>query len=184
MQFLVSFEFWLLRRRLFPGWFRLQFFENELPERHKRSFRDHLPHSHCLGGRVWTLCNFKLSYLLCLWYTQLCWLSLGPGKFLRGKGGLKAAEHAVQVLEDKSEITLTYFMLGLYCIVISSALKAFFFYSLINASIVCCGLIAMSYVLITSGKRIFNNMYVEKSDAIRGGIDREQVYDPTKVKIN
>ena len=49
----------------------------------------------------------------------------GPGRFLRGRGGLQAAEVAVQVLEEKSEITLGYFMAGLYCIVISSALKAF-----------------------------------------------------------
>ena len=49
----------------------------------------------------------------------------GPGKFLRGSEGIQAAEKAVAVLEEKSEITLTYFMLGLYCIVISSALKAF-----------------------------------------------------------
>lgn len=49
----------------------------------------------------------------------------GPGKFLRGKEGLQSAEKAVAVLEEKSEITLTYFMLGLYCIVISSSFKAF-----------------------------------------------------------
>ena len=49
----------------------------------------------------------------------------GPGKFLRGKGGVKAAEEVVRVLEDKSEITLWYFLTGLYCIVISSAFKAF-----------------------------------------------------------
>ena len=49
----------------------------------------------------------------------------GPGKFLRGSGGLAEAEKAIQVLEEKSEITLTYFMLGLYGIVISSAFKAF-----------------------------------------------------------
>ena len=75
-------------------------------------------------------------------------------------------------------------MLGLYCIVISSGLKAFFFYTLWNALIVVAGLIFMTYVLITTGKRIFRNMYVEKSDAIRGKIEKEQVYDPTKVRIN
>ena len=49
----------------------------------------------------------------------------GPGKFLRGKGGIQAAEEAVKVLEDKCDITITYFMVGLICIVLSSALKAF-----------------------------------------------------------
>jgi hypothetical protein len=71
---------------------------------------------------------------------------------LRGQGGIQAAEKAVQVLEDKSEITLTYFMLGLYCIVISSALKAFILYTLWNACVVSAGLALMTYTLITSGK--------------------------------
>lgn len=104
--------------------------------------------------------------------------------FLRGKHGIQSAEKAVRVLEDKSEITLTYFMLGLYCIVMSSAMKAFFFYSFLNALIVCAGLVFMSYVLVSSGKRIFKNMYVEKDDAIRGEIGRDQVGDPTKVRFN
>ena len=49
----------------------------------------------------------------------------GPGKFLRGKGGLAAAEQVVAVLEDKMDITIGYFMSGLMCIVISSSLKAY-----------------------------------------------------------
>ena len=49
----------------------------------------------------------------------------GPGKFLRGRGGLEAAEDVVKVLEDKIDITLGYFMTGLYCILLSSGLKAF-----------------------------------------------------------
>ena len=49
----------------------------------------------------------------------------GPGKFLRGKGGIAAAEQVVAVLEDKIDITLGYFMAGLGCIVISSSFKAF-----------------------------------------------------------
>ena len=53
-------------------------------------------------------------------------------------------------------------MLGLYCIVLSSGLKAFFFYAFWNALIVVLGLVAMTYVLIASGKRIFTNLYVEK----------------------
>lgn len=86
---------------------------------------------------------------------------------------MKAAEQAVQVLEDKSEITLAYFMLGLYCIVISSAFKAFILYSLWNACVVAFGLILMTYVLVNAGKRIFTNMYVEKDKAIRGKIERD-----------
>jgi hypothetical protein len=77
---------------------------------------------------------------------------IGPGKFLRGKGGIQSAEKAVQVLEDKAEITLTYFMLGLYCIVLSSAFKAFILYTLWNACIVAFGLSLMTYTLITAGK--------------------------------
>jgi len=87
------------------------------------------------------------------------------------------------VLEEKSEITLAYFMIGLYCIVISSALKAFILYTLWNALVVSCGLVGMTYMLVSAGKRIFNNMYVEKDKAIRGKIEREQVYDPTNIKL-
>ena len=90
---------------------------------------------------------------------------------MRGQGGLKAAEQAVSVLEEKSEITLAYFMLGLYCIVLSSAFKAFILYTLWNACVVAGGLVAMTYVLINAGKRIFTNMYVEKEKAIRGKIE-------------
>jgi hypothetical protein len=87
------------------------------------------------------------------------------------------------VLEEKSEITLAYFMIGLYCIVLSSALKAFILYTLWNALVVAGGLVMMTYILIDAGKRIFNNMYVEKNQAVRGKIDRDQVYDPTNIKI-
>lgn len=98
------------------------------------------------------------------------------------------------MLEDKSEITLTYFMLGLYCIVISSALKALILYTLWNALVVTAGLVLMTYILINSGnlvenllclgRRIFNNMYVEKDKAIRGKISKDQVNDPTNIKFN
>lgn len=83
---------------------------------------------------------------------------------MRGQGGIQAAEKAVQVLEDKSEITLTYFMLGLYCIVLSSALKAFILYTLWNACIVAAGLAVMSYVLITSGKLSVSYILSRKKD--------------------
>jgi hypothetical protein len=64
-------------------------------------------------------------------------------------------------------------MIGLYCIVLSSALKAFILYTLWNALVVTCGLVMMTYILIDVGRRIFNNMYVEKNRAIRGNIDKE-----------
>lgn len=76
----------------------------------------------------------------------------GPGKFLRGKGGLKAADEVVRVLEDKSETTLGYFMGGLICILISSSLKAFIQYSFMNAVVVSLGLCGMAYLLVKSGK--------------------------------
>ena len=109
---------------------------------------------------------------LCAILNSACCSVFGPGKFLRGKQGLESAEKAVQVLEEKSEITLTYFMLGLYSIVLSSAFKAFILYTLWNACVVSAGLVFMSYLLINSGRRIFNNMYVDKHKAITGKIDR------------
>ena len=90
----------------------------------------------------------------------------GPGRFLRGRGGLQAAEVAVQVLEEKSEITLGYFMAGLYCIVISSALKAFIQYSFFNGLIVTVGLIGMTYILIISGKSFLPKTFCHLSDDI------------------
>ena len=74
-------------------------------------------------------------------------------------------------------------MLGLYGIVLSSALKAFIIYTLWNACVVTGGLVFMSYILINSGRRIFNNMYVEKGKAISGKIEREQIFDPTNIKF-
>jgi hypothetical protein len=58
------------------------------------------------------------------------------------------------VLEEKSEITLTYFMLGLYSIVISSAFKAFIMYTLWNACVVSAGLVLMTFILVNAGKFI------------------------------
>ena len=49
----------------------------------------------------------------------------GPGKFLRGRDGFKSANEAISVMEDKSEVTLAYFLSGFACIVVSSMLKAF-----------------------------------------------------------
>lgn len=107
----------------------------------------------------------------------------GPGKFLRGKGGLEAAENAIRVLEDKTDITLGYFISGLYCVLLSSGLKALIQYSLLNAGIVCGGLGIVTYILVLSGRRIFKHMYVSKSQAASGRIAREQIADPTNIKF-
>jgi hypothetical protein len=105
----------------------------------------------------------------------------GPGKFLRGRGGVKAAEQVVKVLEDKSEITLQYFYVGLYCIVVSSAFKAFIQYSFLNGLLVTMGLVFMTWLLFKAGKRIMENMYVQKDKAISGKIRTDQIHDPTNV---
>lgn len=105
----------------------------------------------------------------------------GPGKFLRGKGGIKAAENVVKVLEEKSEPTLYYFYYGLFCIVVSSAFKAFIQYSILNALIVSFGLLCITYMLYTAGNRIVADMYVAKDKAISGRIEKNQINDPTNV---
>lgn len=64
-------------------------------------------------------------------------------------------------------------MTGLYCIVISSALKAFIMHTFVNASIVSIGLLVMTYILIQSGRRVFKNMYVDKTNAITGKIEKD-----------
>ena len=75
-------------------------------------------------------------------------------------------------------------MSGLVCIVISSSLKAFIQYSFVNAVVVSCGLVCMTYILVKSGRRIFKNMYVDKGKAITGKITTDQIYDPTNIKLN
>ena len=107
----------------------------------------------------------------------------GPGKFLRGRDGLKSANDAVDVLEEKSEVTLKYFLAGFGCIVISSSLKAFILNSFFNALIVSCGLLIMSLYLKTVGERILTKLYVEKKSAISGLIQGDQVIDPTDAKL-
>ena len=92
----------------------------------------------------------------------------GPGKFLRGKHGLTSANEAVSVLEEKSEITLLYFLLGFMCIIISSSLKAFILHTFVNALIVSCGLILVAWYLVKVGLRIKDKLYVEKNQAISG----------------
>ena len=41
----------------------------------------------------------------------------------------------------------------------------------------------MTYILIHSGRRIFKNLYVNKEQAISGKISRDQVYDPTNIRL-
>lgn len=88
------------------------------------------------------------------------------------------------MLEDKSEITLWYFYTGLYCIVISSAFKAFIQYSFFNAVLVTAGLGGITYLLLQAGNRIINSMYVKKESAITGKITTDQINDPTNVRMN
>ena len=97
----------------------------------------------------------------------------GPGKFLRGSKGLESANEAVKVMEEFSEITITYFMMGFGCIIVSSSLKAFLLHSFINAVIVSAGLFLMSQYLILVGTRIKNSLYVEKTNAISGHINSD-----------
>ena len=92
----------------------------------------------------------------------------GVGKFLRGRDGIKSANEAVQVLEEKSEITMQFFLMGFACIIISSMLKSFVLHSFINAIIVSSGLIAMAFYMTKVGTRIKDNLYVEKTNAISG----------------
>ena len=103
----------------------------------------------------------------------------GPGKFLRGRDGLKSADQAVSVLEEKSEITMQYFLSGFCCIIISSILKSFILHTFINALIVSIGLVIMSFFLINTGMRIKNELYVESNQAITGQIRKDQIIDPT-----
>ena len=69
------------------------------------------------------------------------------------------------------DVTIGYFMAGLVCVIMSSALKAFIQYSFINALIVTIGLVFMTYTLVISGRRIFRNMYVEPGVATSGKIN-------------
>ena len=92
----------------------------------------------------------------------------GVGKFLRGADGIKSANEAIEVMEDKSEITMQFFLMGFACIILSSSLKSFVLHSLINALIVSGGLLAMAFYMVKVGTRIKENLYVEKTNAISG----------------
>ena len=73
--------------------------------------------------------------------------------------------------------------MGFACIIISSSLKSFVLHSFINAIIVSVGLLGMSYYMLEVGNRIKEKLYVEKTTAISGKIDHDQVYDPTNIKL-
>ena len=47
-----------------------------------------------------------IGFELCAILNSATCSVFGPGKFLRGRDGLKSANEAVSVLEEKSEITL------------------------------------------------------------------------------
>mmetsp|Transcript_35531 Transcript_35531/g.46748 ORF Transcript_35531/g.46748 Transcript_35531/m.46748 type:complete len:141 (+) Transcript_35531:80-502(+) len=89
----------------------------------KMSFPDHTSIVFEMLYLAITACAIGLE--LCAILNAATCSVFGPGKFLRGKGGIAAAEQVVAVLEDKMDITIGYFMAGLVCIVISSSLKAF-----------------------------------------------------------
>jgi hypothetical protein len=107
----------------------------------------------------------------------------GPGKFLRGRDGLKSADQAVSVLEEKSEITMQYFLSGFCCIIISSILKSFILHTFMNALIVSIGLVIMSFFLVNTGMRIKDELYVESKQAITGQIRKDQIIDPTNAQL-
>ena len=86
-------------------------------------------------------------------------------------------------MEDLSEVTIQYFLMGFGCIIISSSLKAFILHSFINAIIVSAGLLVMSQYLVLIGTRIKTELYVEKMSAISGKIERDQVQDPTNIRL-
>ena len=107
----------------------------------------------------------------------------GPGKFLRGHQGLQSAKEAVQVMEDYSEPTMQYFTMGFFCIIASSSLKAFILHSFISAVIVTGGLILMGKYLLQVGLRIKDSLYVQKESALTGEIRKDQIQDPTDVRL-
>ena len=131
-----------------------------------------------------------LSITACAVGFQLCAILnaatmsvFGVGKFLRGGEGIKSANEAVLVLEEKSEITMQFFLMGFACIILSSALKSFVLHSFINGLIVSGGLCFMAWYMIKVGTRIKENLYVEKTNAISGEIVNHQVNDPTNIKL-
>ena len=120
-----------------------------------------------------------IGFELCAILNSATCSVFGPGKFLRGRDGLKSADEAVSVLEEKSTITIQYFLSGFVCIIISSILKSFILHNIVNATIVSMGLLIMSFYLVNAAYRIKEKLYVESQSAIQGIIRKDQVIDPT-----
>lgn len=104
----------------------------------------------------------------------------GPGMALRGQNGLKSMELAVNVLQQRSEQTLSYLMYGLYGQIGSSMLLAWIKYSFLSSFLVSLGLVALLFIVHSYATRIFAALLVKPSEAISGHISGEQVADPTK----
>jgi hypothetical protein len=104
----------------------------------------------------------------------------GPGMALRGNRGLKSMEVAVDVLQNKSEQTLKYFMMGLYGQIISSAILAWIRYSALNALLINMGLAGLCIFIMKWAEQIFSDLYVKKEEALVGQIRAEQVADPSR----
>jgi hypothetical protein len=99
---------------------------------------------------------------------------------LRGNRGLKSMEVAVDVLQNKSEQTLKYFMMGLYGQIISSAILAWIRYSALNALLINMGLAGLCIFIMKWAEQIFSDLYVKKEEALVGQIRAEQVADPSR----
>ena len=124
-----------------------------------------------------------IGFELCAILNSATCSVFGPGKFLRGRDGLKSADEAVFVLEEKSEVTMQYFLSGFCCIIVSSILKSFILHTFMNALIVSIGLVIMSYYLVMTGQRIKDELYVESKKAISGTIRKDQIIDPTNAQL-
>ena len=111
-----------------------------------------------------------IGFELCAILNSATCSVFGPGKFLRGKDGYESANQALEVLEEKSEITLVYFFSGFACLIISSILKSFLLQNFFNALIVSVGLVIMSWFLFNMGKRIKDSLYVPRGQATTGQI--------------
>ena len=98
----------------------------------------------------------------------------GPGKFLRGRDGLKSANDAVKVMDEKSETTITYFFGGFTCIILSSIMKSFLLHTFYNALTVSVALFFMAIYLMKVGRRIKTQLYVTHTKAITGEIEEER----------
>lgn len=104
----------------------------------------------------------------------------GPGMALRGPNGLKSMEQAVNVLQERSEQTLSYLMYGLYGQIGSSMVLAWMKYDFFSAFVITCGLCVLLLLVYRYSKLIFQALIVKAEEAISGHISGAQVADPTK----